>query len=291
MSTTKVPFVTLNNKTRIPQLGFGTYLIPTTTAYDLVYEACKQGYRHFDTATIYKNEVEVSGGIVKFIKEEAKQTGSSFDEIRKQFYYTTKLWNDDCTSHEAATKGIDTCLQKAGELQYIDLLLIHSPLMGPKNRIATWSAMQDYDTSKVRSIGISNFGVKHIEQLLSWDGLEITPAINQLELSPWVMRPEIVKFCQQNGIELEAYCPITRGLKLTDPTITKIGEKHGVTAAQVLLRWSLQKKFIPLVKTVSLKRMAANFDFFDFELTADEMKLIDHPEAHEPTAWECTECE
>ncbi|XBW37724.1 hypothetical protein QEN19_003308 [Hanseniaspora menglaensis] len=291
MAQIAIPLVILNNKTKIPALGFGTYMIPPKNAVTIVYEACKIGYRHFDTAVLYGNEAEVSQGILKFINEEVESTGKSFEEIRAKFYYTTKLWNSQCTSYEKATRGIEKCLVEASGLKYIDLLLIHSPLMGPEKRLETWSAMQDFDKTKLRSIGISNFGVKHIQELLSWDGLKIKPVINQIEISPWLMRESIVKFCKNNDIQVEAYAPLTHGQNLHDSTLTEIASKHNVSNAQVLIKWSLQRGLIPLPKTATAKRLKTNIDVFSFELSKQETSLLDHPDAYQPTDWECTNCE
>lgn len=284
------PLITLNNGSKIPNVGLGTYMIPPKATENIVYEACKRGYRHFDTAVLYENEREVSSGIVKYIKEESEKTDVPFEKIRSQFFYTTKLWNSQCTSYEKAIRGIETCLQAAGELKYIDLLLIHSPLMGPKNRLATWNAMQEYAGEKVKNIGVSNFGVKHLSELLAWDGLKIKPVINQVEISPWLMRQDIVKFCHENDIQVEAYSPLTHGENLSDPVLTQIAYRYNVTNAQILLRWSIQKNLIPLPKTSTVARLAGNLNVFNFVISEDDMKQLDHPNAYQPTDWECTDC-
>ena len=136
MSKINTPLKQLNNGNNIPVIGLGTYLIKEHNASNLVYEACLKGYRHFDTAVLYQNEKEVAAGIIRFIEEESVKTGKSFDEIRKTFFYTTKLWNSQCDgSYEKVIRAIDGCIESVGKLKYIDLLLIHSPLMGPKHRL------------------------------------------------------------------------------------------------------------------------------------------------------------
>ena len=287
---TLAPLVTLNNNAKIPTIGLGTYLLPASSTDKLVYEACKKGYRHFDTAVLYENEKDVAAGMVKFIKEESEKTGESFDKIRSQFFYTTKLWNNQCTSYENAVLGIESCLAKIGELKYIDLLLIHSPLMGPENRLATWKAMQEYDSSKLKNLGVSNFGIKHLEQLLSWDGLEIKPVVNQIEISPWLMRQELVKFCKANSIQVEAFAPLTHGENLSNPVLTQIAYKYNVLNAQILIRWSIQHGLIPLPKTSKVERLSSNLSVFGFEISDEDMKKLDHPDAYQPTDWECTDC-
>lgn len=290
MTKTLAPLITLNNKSKIPCVGLGTYLVSSKATDNIVYEACKRGYRHFDTAVLYENERDVAAGIVKYIKEESDKTGEPFDKIRSDFFYTTKLWNDQCSSYEAAHRGIESCLSKIGDLKYIDLLLIHSPLMGPENRLLTWKAMQEYDVSKVKNLGVSNYGIKHLRQLLTWKDLKIKPVINQIEISPWLMRQEIVDFCKENDIQVEAYAPLTHGGNLFNPLLTQIAYKYEVTNAQILIRWSLQHGLIPLPKTGTIERLSGNLDVFGFEIDDKDMRLLDHPEAYQPTDWECTDC-
>ncbi|KAF0270045.1 hypothetical protein D499_0AF00390 [Hanseniaspora uvarum DSM 2768] len=291
MSKINTPLKKLNNGNNIPVIGLGTYLIKGHNASNLVYEACLKGYRHFDTAVLYQNEKEVAAGIIRFIEEESVKTGKSFDEIRKTFFYTTKLWNSQCDgSYEKVIRAIDGCIESVGKLKYIDLLLIHSPLMGPKHRLQTWKAMQDYGEDKLKNIGVSNFGAKHIQELLSWDGLKIKPVVNQLEISPWLMRKELTDMCIKNSIEVEAFSPLTHGENLNNPVITQIAYKYEKTNAQILIKWSIQTGHIPLPKTGTVERLAGNLDVFDFELSRDDIKAISHPEAYQPTDWECTDC-
>ena len=291
MTNFGAPLKTLNNGNTIPSLGLGTYQMNSKTAVNVVYEACVKGYRHFDTAVLYQNEKEVAEGITRFIEEESMKTGKPFDEIRKSFFYTTKLWNSQCNgSYDKVVKAIDGCINCVGKLKYIDLLLIHSPLMGPKHRIQTWKAMQDYGEDKLKNIGVSNFGAQHIKELLSWDGLKIKPVVNQLEISPWLMRKELVEFCFKNDIDVEAFSPLTHGENLNNPVITQLAYKYEKTNAQILIKWSLQTGHIPLPKTANVERLAGNLDVFGFEISKEDIATISHPDAYQPTDWECTDC-
>jgi diketogulonate reductase-like aldo/keto reductase len=291
MHNISTPLKKLNNGNSIPVIGLGTYMMTESKATTVVYEACKKGYRHFDTAVLYQNESAVADGITRFIEEESEKTGKSFDEIRKSFFYTTKLWNSQCDgSYDKVVRAIDGCMDCIGKLKYIDLLLIHSPLMGPKHRIQTWKAMQEYGQDKLKNIGVSNFGAKHLEELLSWDGLKIKPVVNQLEISPWLMRQDLVKFCLGHDIEVEAFSPLTHGENLNNAVITQIAYKHEKTNAQILIKWSIQTGHIPLPKTGTVERLSGNLEVFDFELSEEDIKTISHPDAYQPTDWECTDC-
>lgn len=271
----------LPNGSLIPSIGLGTYNIANSDTSEVVYQACLKGYRHFDTAVLYGNEVEVGQGILKWIKE-----GNS----RHDIFYTTKLWNSQC-GYIQAKRAIDECLDKVKDLAYIDLLLIHSPLCGPAKRLETWKAMQEaVDDGKVKNIGVSNYGDKHIQQLLDWKELKYYPQVNQIEISPWIMRAKLVKYCHDRNIRVEAYAPLTHGYKLKNPPqeVKVLMDKYNKTSAQILIRWSVQKGLIPLPKTTTIGRLLENLNV-DFELTSDEIKSLDHPDSYEPTDWECTD--
>lgn len=275
--------ITLSSGYQIPTIALGTYLI--AKPLNIVYEALKVGYRHFDSAVLYGNETEVANGIVKWLKEDPE------NNKREDVFYTTKLWNSECGYLRAKT-AIRNCLNRVEPLGYIDMILIHSPLAGPELRLETWKALQEaVDEGIVRSIGVSNFGEHHIKQLLEWEGLKYKPVVNQIEILPWVMRTELAKFCQSQGIQVEAYAPFNHGGRFDDPILKKIAKSKGVTPAQVLIRWSLQKGYIPLPKTNTVSRLPSNFDVYSFELSDEEIKQIDRPDAYEPSDWECTDAE
>jgi len=168
---------------------------------------------------------------------------------------------------------VDESLAKFG-FDYVDLFLIHDPLSGPKKRLETYQALLECrDKGKIKSVGVSNFGVKHLEQLRE-AGFE-TPAINQIELHPWCQQKDIVAYCKEHGIVVQAYCPLVRGAKWEDPVLKGLSEKHSTSPAQVLIRWSLQKGYVPLPKSTREERIALNADVFGFELSAQDMASLD----------------
>ena len=276
--------IKLNSGNTIPSIGLGCYNIPTAQTSNIVYEALKEGYRHFDTAVLYGNEEEVIEGISSYLQDHPEVK-------RSEIFYTTKLWNSQL-GKSATEKAIDTMMSQIGDLQYIDMLLIHSPLPGQKRRLESWGVMQDaVAQGKIKNIGVSNYGQHHIEELLNWPHLKIPPAVNQIEISPWCMRQELAQWCLKKNIHVEAYAPLTHGYKLEDssPEFQKIMQKYDKSAAQVLIKWSLTKGYIPLPKTKTPSRLKANLAMNDFELTPEEIEIIDQPDAYEPTDWECTD--
>ncbi|EDO18407.1 hypothetical protein Kpol_1013p82 [Vanderwaltozyma polyspora DSM 70294] len=276
-------FYKLSNGYSIPSVGLGTYDIPNNVTANVVYEALKAGYRHFDTAVLYGNEEEVGQGIHRWLLEDPE------NNRREAVFYTTKLWNSQ-NGYEKATKAIKNCLDKVKALEYIDLLLIHSPLGGTKLRLETWKAMQEaVDHGMVKSIGVSNYGMHHIDELLTWQYLKYKPVVNQIEISPWLMRQELADYCKSNSIFVECYSPLTHGYKLNDQDLKKVANETGKNVGQVLIRWSLQHGYIPLPKTRTINRLKTNLDVYDFNLTSDQMTILDHPLSYEPTDWECTD--
>lgn len=182
------------------------------------------------------------------------------------------------------------------KLGYLDLVLLHSPYGGPENRKAAWKALvESVEAGKIRSIGVSNFGVHHLDELKAYikeleqerggPGKGGVISVGQYELHPWLTRPDIVKWCQDNGVVIEAYSPIVRATRFGDPKIVALAKKYGKTEAQILLRWSLQRGFVPLVKTATKSRLAENAGLFDFELTEDEVKDIATGD-YSPCCWD-----
>ncbi|ODQ81151.1 hypothetical protein BABINDRAFT_160550 [Babjeviella inositovora NRRL Y-12698] len=276
--------IVLSNGALLPTVGLGTYYLPPKKTAETVTQALTKGYRHIDTAVLYNNEEEVAQGIADWI-------GLDPQNLRLDVFYTTKLWDMD-GGYTAVRREIARCVRKmtAYGLEYIDLLLIHSPLCGSRKRLECWRAMQEaVDAGTVKSIGVSNYGVHHIQELLAWPKLTHKPVVNQIEISPWCMRQELADWCRQQGIVVEAYAPLTHGYKTEDSALKAIAEKHSVSTAQVLIRWSLQHGYVPLPKTQTIGRLSGNVDVYRFELSDEELATIDHPEAHEPTDWECTE--
>ncbi|KAF9162164.1 hypothetical protein DFQ26_003819 [Actinomortierella ambigua] len=255
-------FYALSNARQIPLLGFGVYeLEQGGEAEECILWALQAGYRHFDTASLYGNEVSVGNAI--------RKSGIP----RNQIFVTTKLWDDD-QGYESALEACDLSLEKLG-LDYIDLYLIHSPSCGAELRRESWKALEKLVTQgKVKSIGVSNYGVHHLKELLG-SNPTIRPVVNQIEVTPWCTRTEIVSFCKAQNIAIAAYSPLTRGLKLQEPTLVKIAHKYGKSTAQVLIRWSLQKGYVVLPKSSNKARIEQNADVFDFDIADGDMATLD----------------
>ncbi|MFA5106394.1 MAG: aldo/keto reductase [Candidatus Micrarchaeia archaeon] len=245
----------LNNGRKIPILGFGTWRLTSSESVKAVSHALKSGYRLIDTAAYYQNEAEVG----KAIRESKIH--------RKDVFVTTKLWNSDHSDPKAA---FEKSLAALG-LEYIDLYLIHWPV---PERNESWKVLEGLlDSGKVKSIGVSNFTIRHLDELL--DSASIVPAVNQVEFTPYLYQKELLDYCKKKGIRLEAYAPLTRGSKLADPLLSEIASKHKKTAAQVILRWSIQHGVIPLPKSEKPARIAENAALFDFQLDDKDMAMLD----------------
>ncbi|WP_396349986.1 aldo/keto reductase [Bacillus infantis] len=252
----------LNNGVEMPWMGLGVFKVEEgPELVNAVKSAIKLGYRSIDTAAIYGNEEGVGQGI----REGIAEAGIS----REDLFITSKVWNSDL-GFESAIQAYETSLQKLG-LEYLDLYLIHWPVEG-KYKDA-WRALEAlYKEEKVRAIGVSNFQVHHLEELLK--DAEVKPVINQVEYHPRLTQQELKAFCRENGIQLEAWSPLMQGQLLDNEIIAAIAEKHGKSAAQVILRWDLQNGVITIPKSTKEHRIAANASIFDFELSSDEMKQI-----------------
>ena len=258
---------TLSNGEKIPVVGFGTWQTPAgDVAEESVATALRAGYRHIDTAAIYGNEESVGKAIAK--------SGIPRNEI----FITTKLWND-AISYDDAKKSIDTSLEKLG-LDYLDLYLIHWPNPkanrpnNEKRNADVWRAMEDaVEDEKIKSIGVSNFHERHLTPLLAT--AKIKPLVNQIYLNPSDQQKDIVKFNKENGILTEAYSPLGTGKILELSTLMEIAEKYNKSTAQIALRWSLDKGFLPLPKSVTESRIIQNAELFDFDLTAEEINILD----------------
>lgn len=252
----------LNNGVEMPWMGLGVFKVEEgPELVNAVKSAIKLGYRSIDTAAIYGNEEGVGQGI----REGIAEAGIS----REDLFITSKVWNSDL-GFESAIQAYEASLQKLG-LEYLDLYLIHWPVEG-KYKDA-WRALEAlYKEEKVRAIGVSNFQVHHLEELLK--DAEVKPVINQVEYHPRLTQQELKAFCRENGIQLEAWSPLMQGQLLDNEIIAAIAEKHGKSAAQVILRWDLQNGVITIPKSTKEHRIAANASIFDFELSSDEMEQI-----------------
>ncbi len=247
--------IKLNNGVEMPLLGLGVWQAKDgDETVDAVKAALKTGYNHIDTAAIYGNERSVGKAI------------KAMGVPRKDIFVTTKIWNDDHGDPEAA---FNTSLEKLG-LEYVDLYLIHWPV---KERKETWQVMEKlYKEGKARAIGVSNFTIEHLTDFLK--DCEIKPAVNQVEFTPYLNQKELLAFCRENDIQLEAYSPLVRGQKLDDPPLVALAERHGKTPAQILIRWYLQQNIVVIPKSSNAKRIQENANVFDFELTDEDMKNL-----------------
>ncbi|KAH3687256.1 hypothetical protein WICPIJ_001772 [Wickerhamomyces pijperi] len=282
---TKNSRYTLNNGRTIPITGFGVYQTPASKATTLVYEALKVGYRHIDSARIYQNEEESVAGIAQFLKE--------FPDVKREdIFYTTKIWNEE-QGYETTKIAIESSLERAKDIQYIDLFLIHSSLTNKEKRLGTYKALQEaVATGKVKSIGVSNYGTHHLDELFAWEGLTIKPVVNQVELHPWLPRKDLQEYAKKHDFYLEAYTPLTQGQKFDDPELVAIAKKHGYSVVEVLLRWSYDQGFIPLAKTATVARIKPNFDVLDHVvLDAEDLKILDKPDSYEVLTWDPTKYE
>lgn len=252
-----------NSSHKIPQLGFGVYLSPPETCVKSCLTALKAGYRHIDTAQYYANEEQVGQAL--------RESGLKREEV----YLTTKILSPGNDVDSTYKSVLDSVEKLAGKDGYVDLFLIHSPNAGPEKRKLMWLALEKAKAEgKAREIGVSNYGIGHIEEIKKI-GKVWPPAINQIELHPWCQQKDAVKYCQDNNIIVEAYCPLVRNQKASDPTLQSIAKKHGVTDAQVLVRWSLQRGFVPLPKSDTPSRIEKNADLYGFELDGDDMAQLD----------------
>ncbi|WP_230119676.1 aldo/keto reductase [Arthrobacter sp. Bi83] len=268
------PRLSLNNGVLIDQLGYGLYKVPREDTPRLVATALEAGYRHFDTAAMYGNESGVARGIVSLCGVEAAPGGSGESApptSREDLFITTKVWNDD-QGYDATLRAFDTSMINLG-LEYVDMYLIHWPC--PKRGLfqETYRALETlYREGKVRAIGVSNFQPQHLDRLL--ETAEVVPAVNQIELHPWLQQGELREKHRELGILTEAWSPLGRGQVLEDPDILALAAEHEVTAAQIILRWHLQLGNIAIPKASSWDRIRENLDIYRFELSALDMADI-----------------
>ncbi|ORY51331.1 aldo/keto reductase [Rhizoclosmatium globosum] len=260
----------LNNGLRIPSVGLGVYKASPEDCYKTVLAALQAGYRHIDTAAVYRNEADVGRAI--------KESGVPRSEI----WVTTKLHVGDMRNTTAAFNKSLELLQ----LDYVDLYLIHAPIRG--RRLQSWKEMEVlYKAGKAKAIGVSNFNVEHLEELLA--NSTVVPAINQIELNPFLQHVDITEFCKAKGIVVQAYSPLTKARKLDDPTLVEVSKSLNKTPAQVLIKWGLQKGFVSLPKTVNPKRLVENISVFDWTIPAQDMQKLDTLECNFVTEWDPTQ--
>jgi 2,5-diketo-D-gluconate reductase A len=254
-----VPAIPLNNGVEIPQLGFGVFQIPPDRTRDATLAALEVGYRHIDTAQMYGNEKQVG--------EAVRASGLDRGEV----FVTSKLDNG-AHAYDDALRAFDRTLADLG-FDYLDLFLVHWPLPMVGDYVQTWRAMEEiYRSGRCRAIGVSNFQPAHLRRLRA--ETETVPAVNQIEVHPYLTNDGVRAVNAELGIVTEAWSPIAQGKVLDDPTIVAIADRLGRTPAQVTLRWHLQRGDVVFPKSVTRSRMEENFDVFRFELTAADMAAI-----------------
>ncbi|MGI5862893.1 MAG: aldo/keto reductase [Myxococcales bacterium] len=260
----------MNDGREIPRLGLGVYrAAPGKETRQAVLWALEAGYRLVDTARMYGNERDVG--------EALRASGLPRDEV----FITTKLWNAD-QGYDSAIRACRASLADLG-LEQIDLYLIHWPV--ERRRLDSWRALVQLQRDGLcRSIGVSNYTVRHLEELL--DSSPVVPAVNQVEMSPFLSQVELRRFCGRLGIVVEAYSPLTKGRRLGDPTVVDIARAHGKSAAQVLIRWALQRDVVVIPKSVHKSRIEENADVFDFELTDEDLRRLDGLDEGLHTSWD-----
>ena len=251
--------ITLNNGTVIPQIGLGVFRTPDgDTTVNAVQAALENGYRHIDTAMIYRNETSVGEGI--------RRSGVP----RGDLFVTTKLWNDDIRAHRGK-EAFQESLDRLG-MDYVDLYLIHWPV--PGCYLSTWKVLEEIQKSgRALSIGVSNFEIRHLEELEANSG--IIPAVNQIECHPLCYPKELIDYCQDKGIQVQAYAPLARGAYLDNDVMCVLGTKYAHTPAQIGLRWATQKGISVIPKSVHPDRIRSNGNIFDFTIEQEDMDLID----------------
>jgi diketogulonate reductase-like aldo/keto reductase len=284
--------LTLNDGHLIPQLGLGVWQTRAgATCEAAVLAALEAGYRHIDTAAMYGNEESVGAAI--------RMSGIP----RENIFVTTKLWNSD---HGNPARALDTSLSKL-KVDYVDLYLIHYPV---RERRQSWRALEALRAEgKARSIGVSNFTIRHLRELLA--ETKTVPAINQVEFHPYLYQRDLLDFCAGEGIIIEAYSPLTKGVRLKDPKLVAVARKYSKaepqqaairsrlplldklsrrtetkSTAQILIRWALQHGLVVIPKSANHRRIFEDADIFDFEITAEDMQRLDHFNENLRTCWD-----
>jgi 2,5-diketo-D-gluconate reductase A len=263
-----IPEILLNDGNRIPQLGFGVYKIPDSETADAVVSALESGYRHIDTAAFYANERGVGEGI--------RRSGLDRDDV----FVTSKVWWDQ-NGYDSALRSFDASLDRLG-FDTVDLFLIHWPAPKHDKYVDAWRALERVrDEGRARSIGVANFHIHHLERLAR--ETETVPAVNQVELHPWLPQREVRAYGAEHGIVTEDWSPLARGRILGNEPLDALARKHGVTLAQIVIRWHVQLGDVVIPKSVNPQRIRQNLDVFGFELDADDLAVIASLETGERT--------
>lgn len=249
---------TLHNGVKMPWFGLGVYKVQEgEEALNSVKAAIKAGYKAIDTAALYENEESVGQAI--------KESGVA----REELFITTKVWNSD-QRNDSVLEAFETSLKKLG-LEYVDLYLVHWPVKEKYKQ--TWKVLEQlYKEGRVRAIGVSNFNIRQLEDLLS--DAEIKPMVNQVELHPLLSQPELREYCKKQEIQIEAWAPLGQGRLLEHEVLTEIAARYNKSTAQVILRWDLQNEIVTIPKSVKEHRIIENADIFDFELSSSDIEKI-----------------
>lgn len=248
----------LNNGVKIPRLGLGTWDLRGKEAYQAVLWSLNLGYRLIDTASFYGNENEIG--------EAVKDTNIPREEI----FLTTKVWNSD-HGYSNTLNAFEKSLKRL-KVEYIDLYLIHWPVSGLRNE--TWKALEEiYESEKTRAIGVCNFTIRHLKELLETS--ETIPTINQIEFSPFLFQKELMDYCKSKKIVVEAYTPLSRGRKFDNEVVRALVQKYNKTPAQILIRWGLQHEIIEIPKSGNQQHLRENADIFDFTLNREDISQLD----------------
>jgi len=264
--------LSLHNGVKIPRIGLGVYQsAPGEETQQAVKWALEAGYRHIDTAAVYRNERDVGAAI--------RSSGIARSEI----FVTTKLAAAD-HGFDSALRAFDQSLSLL-KLDYVDLYLIHWP--GSQKRSDTWKALcRLYDQKRCRAIGVSNYTIKHLQEMVTQQ--VPLPTVNQVEFSPFLFQRELHELCKKHRIQLEAYSPLTQGIRLSNAKVKSIAAKHSHTPAQVMLRWALQHDIVVIPKSVRRQRIEENAGIFDFSLDAEDLNILDHADEGLRTCWDPT---
>ncbi len=262
----------LNNGTSIPEVGYGLWQVKNAALLSQsVGVALEAGYTHFDTAQIYGNEAMLAEALTKYGCQ------------RKDVFITTKIWVANFPFFRLK-KSFEGSLKKLNT-DYVDLLLLHFPVTRLRHR--AWKDLEDlHKSGYAKSIGVSNYTVRHLKQLLK--KCNIVPAVNQVELHVFLQQPELLAYCHENGIVVEAYSPLAHGRRMDDPVLMAIAKKHGKTPAQIMIRWCLEVGTVPLPKSTTPERIKQNIDVLDFKLDAPDMKQIKTLDRNMRTCWDPT---
>lgn len=273
MALTITSTATLRGGVEIPLLGLGVYQsLPGAETRQAVETALALGYRHVDTARAYGNELDVAAAI------------EASGVPREDVFVTTKLWNSD-HGYDETLRACDASLARLG-MERVDLYLVHWPVQGVRGE--TWRAMERLRAAgKARAVGVSNYTVRHLRQLLAH--AKEPPAVNQVELHPFLQQRELVAFCRASGIVVEAYAPLVKAQRMDHPVLRRVAAKHEVTPARVLVRWALQQGLVVLPKSVHPERIQENASVYGFALDADDLAALEQLDEGYRTSWDPTD--